>query len=271
MVRDKVRELEELNSFNADLRSQLHEVGRMVGEMEHRIDNVGSARSRRQSVTLPSRSRRSTSRTRPQSSASNDAREAKRRAEASRAEREKNLSLRWRGDFDWIGGRSRWQRPLDSARSNLTIDSLASDEFDLSKKRLSTPCKEWFKKVGHMTGSEQCRPGGLPKRMKREDFVEGQSTMLLVQGTKQQRAPCPGAHLDSTPRGGRADIRNKMNPSETFKCGFPIMDTPAPRTARTGYETNRSRADYHVKHPGLTTITKERPLRNWSNSEMVGQ
>lgn len=92
--------------------------------------------------------------------------------------------------------------------------------------------------------------------------------MLLVQGTKKQRAPGPGAHIDSTPRGGRES--QKMDPKQTFLCSMPIFESPRPRSARTGYETNRSRADYHVKHPGLSIITKERPLRNWSNSEMVG-
>lgn len=148
MVRDKVRELEELNTFNKDLRGQLLEVGQLVGEMEQRINSVDSARSRGRCATMPLPSNRS-DRTRAQSSLGDDTRRAtKKRAEASRAEREANLSLRWRGDFDWIGGRSKWQRKLDSARSVLTVDSLNSEAFDHTQpKRLSTPSKEWFKKA----------------------------------------------------------------------------------------------------------------------------
>jgi len=162
---------------------------------------------------------------------------------------------------------------MNSDRSVLTVDSINSEapNHNDGPKRLSTPAKEWFRKVGHMTGAEVCRPGGLPKRMKREDTKEGENTMLLVQGTKKQRPFGPGAHMDSTPRGGRTgDIRGKMDPGQTFKCSMPIFETPRARTARTGYETNRSRAEYHIHHPGLSTITKERPLRNWANSDMVG-
>jgi len=98
MVQDKVRELEELNTFNHDLRGQLQEVQGYLGAMESRLD---SSRQGRQTMPLPShrssgshRSDRTVART--DRSGSKSAMRATR--EASRAEREKNLSLRWRGD-----------------------------------------------------------------------------------------------------------------------------------------------------------------------------
>ena len=256
LIQSKIQDLEELNRFNHTLQDQLQEVKGYLQETASRID---SFESRGGHATVPNRQVGPSQRSHTPLGTSRTERDRREKA-ASQKERDDSTSIRWRGNFDWIGGRSKLQR-MNTDRSVLTMDSFASDDFNPDQpKRLSTPTKEWFKNVGHLTGSEQCRPGGLPKRMKREDFVEGQSTMLLVQGTKRQRAPAPGAHLkERTPR-------NTMDPHQSFKCSVPVMDDT--RRPRTG--TNRSRADYHVKHPGLSIITKERPLRAFTNAQMVG-
>ena len=246
-----------MNSFNDTLKNQLGEIKGYLEETQHRLAGV-SARSRSGS-------------SRHKGQRGQTGRGATRRPVTSHA-----------------GSSNYHDMHTGLTERSLTVRSTASsyksgDGCDTYRtNRVTTPTREWLAQVGHLTGSEVCTAAGKPSRLRREDLKEGQSTMLLVQGTKRQRAPAPGSKLHDTPR-------NQLE-SERFKCGLQIMDegfypqsymgrarTPlmTPNTLKmemTRVRTGRTatpvlwRGEHPADHhPGNTKITRDRPLR--TNSE----